>query len=65
MNTKIWAYIKSVNPRRFLIVDEKMGIVFGFFMFNHPGTVLVSRRAWHRENRHAAVCKKAVQRRSG
>ncbi|MGA3292637.1 MAG: hypothetical protein ABSE45_01500 [Candidatus Acidiferrales bacterium] len=40
MNTKIWAYIKSVNPRRFLIVDEKMGIVFGFFMFNHPGTVL-------------------------
>jgi hypothetical protein len=40
MNTKIWAYIKSVNPRRFLIVDEKMGIVFGYFMFNHPGTVL-------------------------
>jgi hypothetical protein len=40
MNTKIWAYIKSVDPRRFLIVDEKMGIVFGFFMFNHPGTVL-------------------------
>jgi len=39
MNTKIWAYIKSVNPRRILIVDEKMGIVFGFFMFNHPGTV--------------------------
>jgi hypothetical protein len=42
MNTKIWAYIKSVNPRRFLIVDEKMGIVFGFFMFNHPGTVLTA-----------------------
>jgi hypothetical protein len=40
MNTKIWAYIKSINPRRFLIVDERMGIVFGFFMFNHPGTVL-------------------------
>lgn len=40
MNTRIWAYIKSVDPRRFLIVDEKMGIVFGFFMFNHPGTVL-------------------------
>ncbi len=42
MNTKIWAYIKSVTPRRFLIVDEKMGIVFGFFMFNHPGTVLTA-----------------------
>lgn len=40
MNTKIWAYIKSVDPRRFMVVDEKMGIVFGFFMFNHPGTVL-------------------------
>lgn len=40
MNSKIWAYIKSVDPRRFMIVDEKMGIVFGFFMFNHPGTVL-------------------------
>ncbi len=39
MNTKIWAYIKSVHPRRFMVVDEKMGIVFGFFMFNHPGTV--------------------------
>jgi hypothetical protein len=39
MNTKIWAYIKAVDPRRFMIVDEKMGIVFGFFMFNHPGTV--------------------------
>jgi len=40
MNTKIWAYIKAVDPRRFMVVDEKMGIVFGFFMFNHPGTVL-------------------------
>jgi hypothetical protein len=40
MNTKIWAYIKAVDPRRFMIVDEEMGIVFGFFMFNHPGTVL-------------------------
>jgi len=42
MNTKIWAYIKSVDPRRFIIVDEKMGIVFGFFLFNHPGTVLTT-----------------------
>jgi hypothetical protein len=39
MNTKIWAYIKSIQPRRYLVVDEKMGIVFGLFMFNHPGTV--------------------------
>jgi len=39
MNTKIWAYIRSVDPRRFMIVDERVGIVFGFFMFKHPGTV--------------------------
>jgi hypothetical protein len=39
MNTGIWAYIHSIDPRRYLVVDEKMGIVFGVFMFNHPGTV--------------------------
>ena len=39
MNTGIWAYIQSIDPRRYLVVDEKMGIVFGVFMFNHPGTV--------------------------
>jgi hypothetical protein len=39
MNTGIWTYIQSIDPRRYLIVDEKMGIVFGVFMFNHPGTV--------------------------
>lgn len=39
MNTGIWTYIKSIDPRRYLIVDEKMGIVLGVFMFNHPGNV--------------------------
>jgi hypothetical protein len=39
MNTGIWSYIKSIHPRRYLVVDEKMGIVFGVFMFNHPGNV--------------------------
>jgi hypothetical protein len=39
MNTGIWAYIKSIDPQRYLIIDEKMGIVFGFFMFNHPGNI--------------------------
>jgi len=39
MNTGVWKYIKSINPRRFLIVDERIGIVFGVFMFNHPGTL--------------------------
>jgi len=39
MNTGIWKYIKSIDPRRYLVVDEKMGIVVGVFMFNHPGNV--------------------------
>lgn len=40
MNTGVWTYIHSINPRRYLVVDEKIGIVFGVFMFNHPGKVL-------------------------
>jgi hypothetical protein len=40
MNTGVWSYIHSINPRRYLVVDEKIGIVFGVFMFNHPGKVL-------------------------
>jgi hypothetical protein len=39
MNTGIWTYIKSIDLRRFLVVDEKMGIVLGLLMFNHPGNV--------------------------
>lgn len=39
MNTGVWSYIHSINPRRYLVVDEKIGIVFGVFMFNHPGKV--------------------------
>lgn len=39
MNTGIWTYIKSIDPRRFLVIDEKMGIVLGLLMFNHPGNV--------------------------
>jgi hypothetical protein len=39
MNTGIWKYIKSIDPQRYLVIDEKMGIVFGVFMFNHPGNV--------------------------
>ena len=39
MNTHIWSYIHSIDPRHIVVVDEKMGIVVGMFMFNHPGTV--------------------------
>jgi hypothetical protein len=37
MNTGIWSYIHSITPRRVVVVDEKMGIIVGMWMFNHPG----------------------------
>jgi hypothetical protein len=39
MNTHIWSYIHSIDPRHIVVIDEKMGIVVGMFMFNHPGNV--------------------------
>jgi hypothetical protein len=39
MNTGIWKYIQSIDPQRYSVVDEKMGIVLGVFMFNHSGTI--------------------------
>lgn len=39
MNTHIWTYIHSIDPRHIVVVDEKIGIVVGMFMFNHPGNV--------------------------
>jgi hypothetical protein len=39
MNTHIWSYIHSIDPRHIVVIDEKMGIVVGTFMFNHPGKV--------------------------
>jgi hypothetical protein len=39
MNTHIWTYIHSIAPRHIVVVDEKIGIVVGMFMFNHPGNV--------------------------
>jgi hypothetical protein len=37
MNTGIWSYIHTIEPRHVVVVDEKMGIVLGMWMFNHPG----------------------------
>jgi len=37
MNTGIWSYVHSITPRHVPVVDEKMGIVVGLWMFNHPG----------------------------
>ncbi len=38
-NSKVFNYIKQVTQRRFLVVDEEHGVVFGTFMFAHPGNV--------------------------
>lgn len=34
-----FAYITSIKPRRWTVIDEERGITFGSFMFNHPGTI--------------------------
>jgi hypothetical protein len=34
-----FAYITSIQPRRWTVVDEERGITFGTFMFQHTGTV--------------------------
>ena len=39
LSTKIFTYIRSVRPRRFVVVDEERGLVLGVFRFNHPGDV--------------------------
>ncbi len=38
-NTGLVKYIHEVNPRRYLIVDPDKGLVFGIFMFRHPGNI--------------------------
>ena len=40
LSTKIFTYIKSVRPRRYVVVDQERGLVLGIFRFNHPGDVL-------------------------
>jgi hypothetical protein len=40
LDTQVVNYIRKIYPRRFLAVDEERGVVFGFFMFNHPGNIL-------------------------
>jgi hypothetical protein len=40
LDTQVFNYIRKIYPRRFLVVDVERGLVFGFFMFNHPGNIL-------------------------
>jgi len=37
MDTGIWSYITRIDQRRLIAVDEKMGLVFAFSMFEHSG----------------------------
>jgi hypothetical protein len=39
INSKAFAYITSIQPRRWTVVDEERGITFGTFMFHHKGTI--------------------------
>ncbi len=39
LSTKIFTYIQSVRPRRYVVVDQERGLVLGIFRFNHPGDV--------------------------
>ena len=38
-NSKVFNYIKKVDGRRFLVVDEARGIVVANYMFQHPGNI--------------------------
>jgi hypothetical protein len=39
LDTRIFDYIQTIRPRRFTVVDEERQVVFGNFMFNHPGDI--------------------------
>jgi hypothetical protein len=39
INAKSFAYITSIKPRRYTVIDEERGITFGTFMFHHTGTI--------------------------
>jgi hypothetical protein len=39
LDTQVFNYIQKIYPRRFLVVDEDRQVVFGYFLFNHPGDV--------------------------
>lgn len=39
INSKAFAYISEIKPRRYTVVDEERGLTFGTFMFHHSGTI--------------------------
>jgi hypothetical protein len=39
LNTKFFSFVQRIDPRRFTVIDEERGLVFGTFLFEVPGTV--------------------------
>jgi len=39
INTKFFSFVRKIYPRRFMVVDEERGLVFGLLLFHIPGTV--------------------------
>lgn len=39
LDTGIFDYIQKIYPRRYTVIDEERQLVFGFFMFTHPGDI--------------------------
>jgi hypothetical protein len=39
INTKFFSFVRRIYPRRFAVIDEERGVVFGLFLFHIPGTV--------------------------
>lgn len=39
LDTKFFSFVRKIDPRRFLVIDEERGLVLGWFLFHVPGTV--------------------------
>jgi hypothetical protein len=40
LDTKFFSFVRRIYPRRFMVIDEERGLVFGLFLFHIPGTVM-------------------------
>jgi hypothetical protein len=50
----MWRYITKIDPRRYLVVDEERGIVFGVFMFHQDGSNLTTNVPGYGEYQYSA-----------
>lgn len=39
LDTKFFSFVRSIEPRRFLVIDQERGLVLGWLLFHIPGTV--------------------------